>query len=477
MKKIFVVLMALMALTFTQCKPDNGNEDGDKIRVRCDVPINSKGINGTRSDFADFTTDGSIMWSVGTERLYLAVPNNGDPQIIELVADEHTMKANILAFEGEVDENLLANGGVYEVWYFGNSKTYGPQTYSETKSGDVIKSISGSIATQSGNLSDLGKYHIAKTTVTAKYEDGEIVLPLRGTLRSEVAIAHLDLNGVNSLQGNAVIGTDYTYSYNVGSGQFEFAVTGGTSINVTDGSATSYVMLLPNATNDVVLESSKGTYTFKNAIEANKFYFRYLDNYVMAPLEWEGGSGGGGGGGGVGLASFSYNFDDGSLSGWRTFEGDGNKGNGWVISPTYSGAMGINYSKNLKGTDGTDCLVSISWNSMENDSQCYPNSYIVTEEVCSITANSVLTWKVRAPGSSTGECYEVVVSEDNSTFEAIYTETIKNKSVMQSRELNIAAVAADKVGKSLYIGFRHYMPAANDYCTHVCIDDVAYTSN
>ena len=106
MKKIFTVLMVLMALTFTQCKPDNGNEGGDKIRVRCDVPINSKGINGTRSDFADFTTDGSIMWSVGTERLYLAVPNNGDPQIIELVADEHTMKANILAFEGEVDENL-----------------------------------------------------------------------------------------------------------------------------------------------------------------------------------------------------------------------------------------------------------------------------------------------------------------------------------------------------------------------------------
>ena len=289
MKKIFTVLMVLLALPFTQCKPDNGNEGGDKIRVRCDVPINSKGINGTRSDFADFTTDGSIMWSTGTERLYLAIPNNGDPQIIELVADEHTMKANILAFEGEVDEGILEQNGVYEVWYFGNSKTYGPQTYSETKSGDVIKSISGSIATQSGNLSDLGKYHIAKTTVTAKYENGEIVLPLRGTLKSEVAIAHLDLDGVTKLNGDAVIGTNYTYSYNAGSGQFEFAVTGGTSINVTDGSATSYVMLLPNATNDVVLESSKGTYTFKNAIEANKFYFRYLDNYVMAPLEWTGG--------------------------------------------------------------------------------------------------------------------------------------------------------------------------------------------
>lgn len=460
MKKIFVVLMALMALIFTQCKPDNGNEGGDKIRVRCDVPINSKGINGTRSDFADFTTDGSIMWSVGTERLYLAVPNNGDPQIIELVADEHTMKANILAFEGEVDENLLANGEVYEVWYFGNSKTYGPQTYSETKSGDVIKSISGSISTQSGNLSDLGKYHIAKTTVTAKYVDGEIVLPLRGTLRSEVAIAHLDLDGVNSLQGDAVIGTNYTYSYNAGSGQFEFDVTGGTSINVTDGSATSYVMLLPNATNDVVLESSKGTYTFKNAIEANKFYFKYLEDYVKAPLEWEGGSGGGAAG------AFSYNFDDGSLSGWRTFTGANYSGDGWVISP-YSNAF-------YKGTGGTNCLVSISYD-LTTGGTYKPHTYIVTEEAYMVSANSVLTWNVRAP-YSVGEYYEIVVSEDNSTFEAIYSETVSNTN-MAAKTLNIADVAAGKVGKSLYIGFRHYRDRANTNAAHICIDDVILSGN
>ncbi len=463
MKKIFTVLMVLMALTFTQCKPDNGNEGGDKIRVRCDVPINSKGINGTRSDFADFTTDGSIMWSVGTERLYLAVPNNGDPQIIELVADEHTMKANILAFEGEVDEDLLVNGEVYEVWYFGNSKTYGPQTYSETKSGDVIKSISGSIATQSGNLSDLGKYHIAKTTVTAKYEDGEIVLPLRGTLKSEVAIAHLDLDGVTELNGDAVVGTNYTYSYNAGSGQFEFDVTGGTSINVTDGSATSYVMLLPNATNDVVLESSKGTYTFKNAIEANKFYFRYLDNYVMAPLEWTGGGSGGAAG------TFSYNFDDGSLDGWRTFTGSGNYGNGWVISPyahTY-----------YKGTGETECIVSISYDMMAG-STYKPVSYVVTEESYLVLANSVLTWNVKAPASGEGEYYEVVVSEDNSTFETISSETVST-ATMTAKTLNIANVAADKVGKSLYIGFRHYMPnnKTTSNVSHICIDDVILSGN
>ena len=74
MKKIFVVLMALMALTFTQCKPDNGNEGGDKIRVRCDVPISNS--TGTRSDFSSLMSNDSIFWSTGVERLYLAVPGS-----------------------------------------------------------------------------------------------------------------------------------------------------------------------------------------------------------------------------------------------------------------------------------------------------------------------------------------------------------------------------------------------------------------
>ena len=468
MKKIFTVLIALMLLAFTQCKPDNGNEGGanGKIKVVCEVPINNKGVSETRSDFEKLTVDGSIMWSTGTERLYLAIPNNGNPQIVELLADEHTVKANVLAFEGEVDEGLLEQNGVYEVWYFGNSKTYlGTPYFSTNKEGDVIKSISGSIATQSGNLSDLGYCHIAKTTVSANIEDGQIVLPLRGILKSEVAIAHLDLDGVTQLNGDAVIGTNYTYSYNSGRGQFEFAVTGGSSINVTDGSATSYVMLLPNATNDVVLESSKGTYTFKNAIEANKFYFRYLDNYVMAPLEWIGGGSGGGGAAGA----FSYNFDDGSLSGWRTFTGSGNYGNGWVISPyahTY-----------YKGTGETECIVSISYDMMAG-STYKPVSYVVTEESYLVLANSVLTWNVKAPASGEGEYYEVVVSEDNSTFETISSETVST-ATMTAKTLNIANVAADKVGKSLYIGFRHYMPnnRTTSNVSHICIDDVTLSAN
>ena len=469
MKKIFTVLMALMLLlTFTQCKPDGGNDGDRKVKVRCEVPMNSKGV---RSDFENFTTDGSIMWSLGTERLYLAIPNNGDPQIIELLADEHTMKANVLAFEGEVDEDILEQGGVYEVWYFGNSKTYGPQTYSETKSGDVIKSISGSIATQSGRLEDLGQCHIAKTTVTANYEDGEIVLPLRGKLMTEVAIAHLDLDGVTSLKGKAIIGTEYKYQYNTGSGKFEFSVTenSSASINIGNGTAASYVMLFPNAKTDVALECKKGTYTFKKEIEANKFYFRYLEDNTIAPLEWEGSGSDGGAAG-----TFSYNFDDGSLDGWRTFTGSGNYGNGWVISPVVPSNYPATYQTIYKGTGETNCLVSISYD-MINGTAYKPHAYIVTEESYMISANSVLTWSVRAP-YSVGEYYEVVVSEDNSTFEAIFSGTVTN-STMTAETLNIANVAADKVGKSLYIGFRHYRASANTNASHICIDDVTLSGN
>ena len=471
MKKIFTVLMALMLLlTFTQCKPDGGNDGDRKVKVRCEVPMNSKGV---RSDFENFTTDGSIMWSLGTERLYLAIPNNGDPQIIELLADEHTMKANVLAFEGEVDEDILEQGGVYEVWYFGNSKTYGPQTYSETKSGDVIKSISGSIATQSGRLEDLGQCHIAKTTVTANYEDGEIVLPLRGKLMTEVAIAHLDLDGVTNLKGKAIIGTEYKYQYNTGSGKFEFSVTenSSASINIGNGTAASYVMLFPNAKTDVALECKKGTYTFKKEIEANKFYFRYLEDNTIAPLEWEGSGSDGGAAG-----TFSYNFDDGSLDGWRTFTGSGNYG--WVISPVYTGYM-AGYTAYYKGTNSTNGIVSMSVPHAEGGNPRTPNAYIVTTESYKITSSSVLTWQVRAPSTlgSVGEYYEVVVSEDNSTFEAIYTENLANDDAFAAKTLNIANVAADKVGKSLYIGFRHYRATANSNAAHICIDDVTLSGN
>ena len=280
-------MMALMmVLTLTQCKPDKGNEgdtqNGSKVKVSCVIPMNK----GTRSEFTNLMTDGSIKWSAGTERIYLAIPNETNPQIVELTAFT-TVESNILLFEGEVEAGLLT-AGEYEVWYLGNSKNLDVPYITETKEGDIIKSISGSIANQSGDLNDLGYCHIAKTTMTAETEGEEVVLSLNGTLKNQIAIAHLNLEGITNLKGNAILGTEYTLQYN--NGAFEFTVTEDASanINITEGTTASYVVLFPNATANVDLKSNTSKkVNFEGGVEANKIYYKHVSDMEYYPLAWE----------------------------------------------------------------------------------------------------------------------------------------------------------------------------------------------
>ena len=282
-------MMALMMVfTLTQCKPDNGNEennqDGPKVKVSCTIPIN----NGGKSDFSNVMTDGSIKWSEGYERIYLAIPNESNSQIIELVSPETTVESNILTFEGEVEAELLTEGQDYEVWYLGNSKESGNSYITEEIEDEVIKSISGSIASQSGDLNDLGYCHIAMTTVTAETEGKEVVLLLNGTLKNQIAIAHLDLEGITQLKGDAIVGTEYTLQYI--DGAFKFAVTEDASanINVTEGTTASYVVLFPNATANVDLKSNTSKkVTFEGGVEANKIYYKFISDMEYKPLAWE----------------------------------------------------------------------------------------------------------------------------------------------------------------------------------------------
>ena len=280
-------MMALMmVLTLTQCNPDKGNEgdtqNGSKLKVSCVIPMN----NGAKSEFTNLMTGGSIKWSAGTERIYLAIPNVTNPQIVELTAFT-TVESNILAFEGEVEAGLLT-AGEYEVWYLGNSKNLDVPYITETKEGDIIKGINGSIANQSGDLNDLGYCHIAKTTVTAETEGEEVVLSLNGTLKNQIAIAHLNLEGITNLKGNAVVGTEYALQYN--NGAFEFAVTEDASpnIDVTGGTSASYVVLFPNSTANVDLKSNTSKkVTFEGGVEANKIYYKHVSDMEFYPLTWE----------------------------------------------------------------------------------------------------------------------------------------------------------------------------------------------
>ena len=284
MKKALTILMALMVLCFTQCKKPIDELTGRKVKVSCTIPINK----GGRSDLTNLMEDGSIKWSTGTERIYLALPNETNPQIIELTAFS-TLQSSELAFEGEVDENLLEEGEEYEVWYLGNSKNLDDPYITENKDEDIITSISGSIAEQSGSIEDLGLCHIARVSVTAVREDGEIILPLRGVLKSQIAIAYLDLEGVEELSGAAIKGTEYSLQYNESANKYDFVVTENATatINVTNGTSKSFVVLLPNENNNVILKSSKGGYEFKKGVESNKFYYRYISNVEKGTLRWE----------------------------------------------------------------------------------------------------------------------------------------------------------------------------------------------
>ena len=287
MRKISAILMTLMmVLTLIQCKPNNGKEDNNqnlsKVRVRCTIPIN----NGGRSDFTNVMDDGSIRWSAGTERIYLAIPDETNPQIVEMTAFT-TVESNILAFEGEAAEGLI-QAGEYDIWYLGNSKESGDSYITEEIENEVVRSISGSIATQSGDLEDLGYCHIAKTTVTAETEGEEVVLSLNGTLKNQIAIAHLDLEGITQLKGDAIVGTEYILQYV--DGEFEFSVTqdAAANIDVTDGTNASYVVLLPNATANVDLKSNTSKkVTFEGGVEANKIYYNYVSDMEYYPLAWE----------------------------------------------------------------------------------------------------------------------------------------------------------------------------------------------
>ena len=275
----------MMVLTLTQCKKQEDNNDNNtdvqKVKVTCVVPMN----NGGKSEFDNLMTDGTIKWSAGAERIYITIPDETNPQIVELTAFT-TLESNILNFEGEVAEGLI-QAGEYDVYYLGNSKNLATPYISETIENEVITSISGSIANQSGSLDDLGYCHIAKATVTAETNGEEVVLSLNGTLKNQIAIAHLDLADITNLKGAAIVGTEYTLQYN--NGEYEFSVTQDASANITitEGTATSYVVMFPNATANVDLKSDTDKkITFVGGVEANKIYYKHISDVEYAPLTW-----------------------------------------------------------------------------------------------------------------------------------------------------------------------------------------------
>ena len=167
-------------------------------------------------------------------------------------------------------------------------------------------------------------------------------------------------------------------------------------------------------------------------------------------------------GGGEELASeFSFDFEDGTLTGLKVFQGEGATGNNWQVTAdgdTYYAGQG-----NSKG------IYSVSWD--ENSyMQFYPNNYVVTEQAYQITENSVLSWFMRYTYLQWGEFdkYEVVASEDGTNFDMVLWEGDGNSP--NNNTLSLAEYA----GKALYLGFRHY--AESDPGDALVLDNITLTS-
>ena len=169
--------------------------------------------------------------------------------------------------------------------------------------------------------------------------------------------------------------------------------------------------------------------------------------------------------------SFSYNFDDGALTGWRTFTASGHVGNGWEISPEVPSMYPEAYHTIYKGVDETNAVVSMAYKQLEGTA-CKPNCYIVTDSKYLVTATSKLSWFAKTPLGSPAESeqYYLVVSEDNETWTQVFGEICP---VSADREY---AFTSEYAGKELYIGFQHiYQGASSGANDAVVLDNIVLT--
>ena len=269
-------MMALaIVAALSQCrKPDVEAVDSTaKIRISCTIPVNKDGKT-------DFTSEGNVNWSAGVESIYLAIPHETAPQIVELTSELQDESLSTLTFTGSVQPELLTDG-TYDVWYFGNSQYSDESHIKKNITDNVMTSINGDISEQSGNLSDLGGCHIAKATVTAN--GNTLTFNDTGTFKNQVAIVRLgeESSKTSRLRGSAVIGTNYTLQYNGNKDKFELVVTESADANIflsSQNADGSYVVLFPNTTPNVELKSNSGKkVTFLNGVKPGSMY----------TLEWE----------------------------------------------------------------------------------------------------------------------------------------------------------------------------------------------
>ena len=152
------------------------------------------------------------------------------------------------------------------------------------------------------------------------------------------------------------------------------------------------------------------------------------------------------------LASeFFYDFNDGTMNGWRAIDADGDS---YTWSVNTNSIVSYSY---IAGAAGGETL--------------YPDNFIVTTDAYQILEESVLSWYVKPADSYYYyyDQYAVVVSTDNETFNVIWEETLIAFGEFEERSINLGEYV--EVGQNVVIGFRHYN-CNGSTATGVFIDDI-----
>ena len=181
-------------------------------------------------------------------------------------------------------------------------------------------------------------------------------------------------------------------------------------------------------------------------------------------------------------SSFSFNFSDGTLNGWRSLDAD-NDGYGWYNSAEKIGP-GYGYKDDY-------CAMSHSFYSYvtENGNQynmsLTPDNYLITEKKYAITNGSQLSFLVSALDPEFhAEHYGVAITmQDNATaedFVMVFEETIVNDKLDEwdgqtaQTEWVLRTIDLSKyAGEEVYIAIRHFN-CTDQYIIN--IDDVALTT-
>lgn len=172
-----------------------------------------------------------------------------------------------------------------------------------------------------------------------------------------------------------------------------------------------------------------------------------------------------------GGGEFFFDFDNGTIEGWRLIDADGDgfnwrNTNGLSMLPGH----GVNQSKY--------CLTSASWDTV---GAITPNNYIVTENAYLMVEDSQLTYYVCAQDDQNPtEHYGVAVTTTPNAapedFTMIWEETLSAKSgsraqtTWEKRTLQLG----DYAGQNVYIAFRHF-DVTGQY--RVNIDDARLVNN